>query len=136
MLSTIELKQLAIECSLGNYGPEDVIPNTHILDLTLKIDPKLVLIEFDKMDCVFDYDPLIVEIDRLAKEQHYITQEWLMTRIVHTCAAYDAIHAVELLLSKRPVLKESGQLGVRLKIGAEELKKIRLTLDTQKSQLG
>ena len=41
MLSTIELKKLAIECSLGVYGPEDVIPNEHLLDLTLTINPKL-----------------------------------------------------------------------------------------------
>ena len=83
------------------------------------------------MDYVFDYDPLIAEINRLTKDQHYVTQEWLMTRIVYSCAAYDAIHAIELLLSKRPVLQESGQLGVRLKIDAQELTKIRRSLDSQ-----
>ena len=131
MLSTIELKKLAIECSLGNYGPEDVIPNVHLLDLILTIEPRLVLIDADTMDYVFDYDPLIAEINRLTKDQHYVTQEWLMTRIVYSCAAYDAIHAIELLLSKRPVLQESGQLGVRLKIDAQELTKIRRSLDSQ-----
>ena len=135
MLSTIELKKLAIECSLGVYSPEDVIPNEHLLDLTLTINPKLVLINADKMDYVFDYDPLILEISRLTKDRHYVTQEWLMTRIVYTCAAYEVIQAVEIFLSKRPVLQDSGQLGVRLKIDAEELTKIRQSSNAPKGQL-
>ena len=136
MLSTIELKQLVIDCSLGDYGPKEVKPSAHILDLILTINPKLVFIDTDIMDRVFNYDPLIAEIDRLSKEQHYVTQEWLMTRIVYTCATYVAIHAVELFLSKRPVLHESGQLGVRLKINPKKLKKIRRSLNTQNSQAG
>lgn len=125
MKSTIELKHLELQPSLGTYGPEDVVPNAHLLDLTLTIDPSLVLIESDGMGKVFDYDPLIVEIDRLARDGHYHTQERLMTRIVEACAAYDAIKSVELCLSKRPVLRESGTLGVRLSIEADEFANLR-----------
>lgn len=129
MKSTIELKQLALDLSLGSYGPDDVVPNVHLLDLTLSIDPNLVLIDADDMDRVFDYDPLIAEIDRLAKDGHYHTQERLMTRIVNACAAYKEIQAVELFLSKRPVLRDSGELGVRLAIESEELRKLRYEID-------
>ncbi|MEO0944483.1 MAG: dihydroneopterin aldolase [Pseudomonadota bacterium] len=127
MKSTVELKQLALKPSLGTYGPNDVVPDTHLLDLILTIDPKLVLIEADGMDRVFDYDPLIVEIERLANDGHYHTQEWLMSRIVAACAGYDAIEAVELCLSKRPVLRNSGTLGVRLQVEAEDLAALRRT---------
>ena len=68
---------------------------------------------------------MIAEIDRLAKDGHYHTQERLMTRIVQACAAYDAIEGVELCLSKRPVLRGSGELGVRLNIETTELAEIR-----------
>lgn len=91
MKSTIELKNLELEPSLGTYGPNDVVPDVHLLDLKLTIDPKLVFIDTDGMDRVFDYDPLIAEINRLAIDGHYHTQERLMTRIVTACAAYEAI---------------------------------------------
>lgn len=125
MKSTIELKHLELKPSLGTYGPDDVVPDVHLLELTLTIDPKLVLIDADGMDRVFDYDPLIAEIDRLAKDGHYQTQERLMTRIVAACRAYEAIEAVELCLSKRPVLRGSGELGVRLYVETKELAEIR-----------
>lgn len=125
MKSTIELKHLALDVSLGSYGPDDVVPDHHLLDLTLEINPSLILIEVDDMDRVFDYDPLVLEIDRLAKDGHYHTQEWLMTRIVAECATYDEIETVDISLSKRPVLPNTGTLGVRLFVGAEELRKIR-----------
>lgn len=125
MKSTIELKNLELEPSLGTYGPSDVVPDVHLLDLKLTIDPKLVLIDTDGMDRVFDYDPLIAEITRLANDGHYHTQERLMTRIVVACAAYEAIEAVELCLSKRPVLRDSGELGVRLYVQTEGLAEVR-----------
>ena len=80
------------------------------------------------MDSVFDYDPLIAEIDRLASDGHYHTQERLLTRIVTACAAYEAIEAVDVCLSKRPVLRDSGKLGVRLIVEAEELAEVRSTM--------
>ena len=129
MKSTIELKQLVLKPSLGIYGPDDVVPNLHLLDLTLKVDPKLVLIDVDGMDYVFDYDPLIFEIDRIAKEVHYETQERLIARILSACATYDAIEAVEIHLSKRPVLRNSGELGVRLNVEAGDLARLREKID-------
>ena len=102
-----------------------MVPDVHLLDLKLSIDPKLVLIDTDGMDLVFDYDPLIAEIDRLASDGHYHTQERLTTRIVAACAAYDAIEAVEICLSKRPVIRDSGELGVRLSVETEGLAAVR-----------
>ena len=125
MKSTIELKQLELTTSLGTYSPNDVVPDVHLLDLTLTIDPKLSLISTDGIDYVFDYDPLIKDIDRLASELHYHTQERLITRIVDACAAYKMIEALELCLSKRPVLRDSGELGIRLILEAVDLMEIR-----------
>ncbi|MEM9970995.1 MAG: dihydroneopterin aldolase [Pseudomonadota bacterium] len=121
MFATVELTGLRLATDIGTYGAGDVVPDAHVLDLTLSIDPALVLTERDGMEGVFDYDPLIAEIDRLARDGHYETQERLMTRIVDACAAYADVRAVELRLSKTPVLGSSGVLGVRLSVGAEEL---------------
>ena len=129
MKSTIELRQLKLTPSLGIYSPKDIKPDVHLLDLTLKIDPKLVLIDVDSMNNVFDYDPLIIEIERLAKEVHYHTQERLITRIVEACAAYETIESVDLLFRKRPVLRNSGELGVRLQVGSSELRDVRKTIN-------
>lgn len=112
--STIELTGLKLDVALGTYGPDDVVPDAHWLDLTLTIAPSLVLIDQDRMDRVFDYDPLIAEIDALAKERHYETQEYLMSRIVQACKAYPEIEAIDLHCYKTPVLGKSGALGVRL----------------------
>ena len=125
MKSTVELKHLELKPSLGTYGFDDVVPDVHLLDLTLTIDPKLVLIDADGMDRVFDYDPLIAQIDLLAIDRHYHTQERLMTRIVTACAAYAPIEAVEIFLRKRPVLRGSGELGVRLTVGTAGLAEVR-----------
>ena len=102
-----------------------MVPTAHLLDLVLTINPSLVLIDTDGMDRVFDYDPLIAEIDRLARDGHYKTQERLMTRIVEACAAYPQIEALELMLRKTPVLGDSGRLGVRLAVEGNELRRMR-----------
>ena len=133
MKSTIELKQLELKPSLGTYGLEDVVPDAHLIDLKLTIEPKLVFIDTDFMGCVFDYDPLIAEIDGLANDGHYNTQERLITQIVAACAAYEAIEAVEIYLSKRPVLRDSGEIGVRLVVDAEALAQIRSKMSTGKN---
>lgn len=123
--STIELKNLQITADIGTYGPSDVVPDAHSLDLNLVIDPGLVLIDQDDMDRIFDYDPLIADIDRLARDGHYETQERLMTRIVEACAAYAPIEAVEIALSKTPVLGGTGSLGVRLSVSKDTLSGMR-----------
>ena len=123
--STIELTDLEIACDIGTYGKHDVVPRAHLLDLILTIDTSLVLIEQDGMEFVFDYDPLVAEIDRLARDGHYHTQERLMTRIVSACARYDEIIDVEIALRKTPVVNGSGDLGVRLKVDSQSLDELR-----------
>ena len=121
----IELRDLELSTDIGTYGPGDIIPTQHLLDLTLWIDSTLVLISTDLMASVFDYDPLGVEIDRLARDGHYETQERLMTRIVEACAKYLEIESIEIGLKKLPVLSGTGSLGVRLSVDSATLNKIR-----------
>ncbi|MEM9975062.1 MAG: dihydroneopterin aldolase [Pseudomonadota bacterium] len=124
-VGTIELRDLPLATDIGTYGPDDVVPDIHLLDLTLGIDPRLVLIPRDGMDLVFDYDPLIAEIDRLARDGHYHTQERLLSRIAQACAAYGEIASAEITLRKAPVLPAGGALGVRLVLAADELAALR-----------
>jgi len=110
----VELRDLQLKTDIGTYGPEDTRPEVHLLDLTLGISVDRVVISQDGMVHVFDYDPLITEIDRLAADGHYETQERLMTRIASACAAHPAIQWIEICLKKLPVRAGSGSLGVRL----------------------
>ena len=71
MISTVELVELELICDLGTYHSNDVLPSAHLLDLTLSISPELVLNNNDEMSHVFDYDPLITEIEQLAGDVHY-----------------------------------------------------------------
>ncbi len=124
-LASIELRDLELQTQIGTYEPSAVIPNQHLLDLTLWIDTKLVLISQDLMKNVFDYDPLVIEIDRLAGDGHYETQERLITRIVEACAKYSEIKAMDIGLRKLPVRAESGSLGVRLSVDSLTLNNFR-----------
>jgi dihydroneopterin aldolase len=119
------LRDLQLRTDIGSYGPHEVVPDAHVLDLTLWLAPALVLIAQDGMAHVFDYDPLVVEIDRLAADGHYATQERLVTRIVHACAAYAEIEAVDMALRKSPVRQGSGSLGVRVSVDAHTLNTLR-----------
>ena len=112
--AVVELRDLQLKTDIGTYGLDDIKPDAHLLDLTLGISVNQVVISQDGMAHVFDYDPLIREIDRLAADGHYETQEWLMTRIARACAAHPAILRIEICLKKSPVLSGSGSLGVRL----------------------
>lgn len=112
--AVIELRDLQLKTDIGTYGPRDTRPDFHFLDLTLGISVKEVVIAQDGMAHVFDYDPLILEIDRLAGDGHYETQERLITRIASACAAYPAVQYMEISLKKSPVRSGSGSLGVRL----------------------
>ena len=112
--AVIELRDLHLKTNIGTYGPNDTRPDVHILDLTLGISVNQVVIAQDGMEHVFDYDPLVTEIDRLAADIHYDTQERLITRIASACAAYPAIQFMEICLKKSPVRSGSGSLGVRL----------------------
>ncbi len=117
-LAFIELRDLELNTQIGTYGPHDIKPDVHLLDLTLGIDPDKVLIATDAMAHVFDYDPLMVEIDRIAGGGHYETQERLMTKIVDACLVYSEIKTIDICLRKAPVRNGSGVLGVRLSLTA------------------
>jgi dihydroneopterin aldolase len=123
--SRIELKDFHLPTRIGTYAPGDTVPEYHALDLTLWIDPALVMIAQDGMAHVFDYDPLVTEIERLAADGLHETQERLMTRIVQACAAYPAIEALEMALRKFPVRAGSGSLGVRLAVDGTQLQRMR-----------
>lgn len=121
----VELRDLQIPAQIGTYGPLDVVPDRHLLDLTLTLAPELVLVSDDQMALVFDYDPLIAEIGRLASEHPYQTQERLVSRIAEACAEFDAIEGLEICLRKQPVLAGTGSLGLRLMLGADDLAALR-----------
>ena len=121
----IELRDLHIPASIGTYGPDDVVPDAHVLDLDLTISPDLVAVPSDDMAHVFDYDPLIAQIAAIARSQRFETQEYLMTLIAKACAAHSEITGVELCLRKHPVLAGTGSLGVRLLLEADDLAKMR-----------
>lgn len=123
--ASIELRDLRLQTQIGTYKDGDIIPDEHLLDLTLWIDANLVLISDDAMRHVFDYDPLVLDIERLASDGHYETQERLMTRIVQSCASYPQIQSLEIGLRKSPVRNNSGSLGVRLSVDLEDLTKLR-----------
>lgn len=125
MRANIELLNLVLNIHIGSYTKSDVVPDKHILDILLSINPELVLINDDKMDRVFDYDPLIRAIQRMAAEMHYETQERFITRIVDICAREEEIMDVEIFLRKSPVCGSSGELGVRLKINELDLKALK-----------
>jgi dihydroneopterin aldolase len=124
----IELKDLRLNTQIGTYAPGATIPDQHLLNLTLWINPKLILISKDLMDQVFDYDPLVLEIDRLATDGHYETQERLVTRIVEACARYLEIESLEISLRKTPVRESSGILGIKLYIDQSSLTSMRTAL--------
>ena len=126
-LASIELRDLKLQTQIGTYGPGAIIPKQHLLDLTLWIDATFILISQDVMENVFDYDPLVIEIDRLAADCHYETQERLITRIVEACASYSEIKAMDIGLCKLPVRAGSGSLGVRLSVDSLTLNSIRAT---------
>ena len=123
--AVIELRDLRLNTDIGTYGPNDTRPDFHILDLTLGLALDRVLIAQDGMAHVFDYDPLVIEIERLAADGLYATQERLMTHIVQACAAYPVIEALEIALRKFPVRAGSGSLGVRLWVDRAQLLRIR-----------
>jgi len=121
----VELRDLKLVTQIGTFAVASDAPKEHLLDLTLGIDAKLVLIDSDTMAHVFDYDPLVRDIDRLSKDVPYETQERLITRIVTACAAYPEIISVDINLRKGPVLNASGSLGVRVNLDQAALNALR-----------
>jgi dihydroneopterin aldolase len=116
MRSTIELKDFLLNVSVGSYDQGQHKPDHHLLDLTLEIDSRFVFIDEDSMDNVFDYDPLVDEISNICEGQHVITQEILLTRILHACRRYSPpLISAEVYLRKVPVNPNGGTLGLRHK---------------------
>jgi dihydroneopterin aldolase len=124
--ASIELKDLKLRTKIGTYQPGDTVPDNHLLNLSLWIDASLVLIRQDGMEYVFDYDPLILEIDRLAGDCHYETQERLISRITQACCVYSEITSLEISLRKSPVHNNSGSLGVKLHLDETALNQMRV----------
>nr|WP_315457313.1 dihydroneopterin aldolase [uncultured Sphingorhabdus sp.] len=129
-LARVELRDLHIPCVIGTYAPQDVVPDRHILDLTLTVAASLVYVSADEMAQVFDYDPLIADINRISTSQKYETQEFLMVQIAKACAIYAEIDAVEIFLRKTPVFAGSGSLGVRLTLQPDDMTIIRNNIIT------
>ena len=125
MKSTKELCNLELDVDLGTYASGDAVSDRHLLDLTLSIEPSLVLNAEDEMERVFDYDPLIERVTALAEERHYETQERFLTLIVDACADYAEIKQIELFLRKGPVTNSSGALGIRLALNEDDLARHR-----------
>jgi len=75
---------------------------------------------------VFDYDPLVMEIERLAANGHYETQERLISLIAIVCAAYPAIQRIEITLKKSPVRMGGGSLGIQLSLDEIATNALRL----------
>ncbi len=123
--ASIELRDLKLQTQIGTYKTGDIIPDSHLLDLTLWIDSNLVFISEDEMSNVFDYDPLILVITRLASDCHYETQERLISRIIEACAGYHQIQSLDISLRKSPVHNNSGSLGVRLSIDQATLLQLK-----------
>ena len=123
--ATIELRDLVLMTDIGTYGPGDVVPEAHVLDMDLGINAARALVPEDGMAHVFDYDPLVAKIIGLAADGHYETQEWLMTRIARACATYPEVQTLSLSLRKHPVTHKSGVLGVRLSLDADDLDALR-----------
>jgi dihydroneopterin aldolase len=130
--AVIELRDLQLRTDIGTYGPLDTRPDIHLLDLTLGIGSHQVIIAKDEMANVFDYDPLMAEIDRLAEDGHYETQERLMTRIAQACMAYPDILSIDICLRKAPVRRGSGVLGVRLSLNQAATQDLRHSLQNQR----
>ena len=121
----IELRDLILATQIGTFAVTSDAPKEHRLDLTLGIEAKLVLIESDSMAHVFDYDPLVRDINQLSRDGHYETQERLITRIVQACAAYPEIISVDINLRKGPVLSAAGSLGVRVNFDQAAFRALR-----------
>lgn len=131
----VTLQDLQIDTVIGHYGPGDVVPGAHLLDMVLHLPAALVLVDRDAMEAVFDYDPLIARIDRIARAQHYETQEFLLSRIARACAEYPQITALQITLRKSPVLGESGTLGVSLTLDEAEMAALRAAGQAQGCQV-
>ena len=120
----IRLNDLTLPCTIGTYEADDIIPDSHVLDMVLYLDKSWVVIDADQMNRVFDYDPLIRKILQIAATEKYETQEYLMSLIFQCCFAHAEVHAAELFLRKSPV-RDDGSLGVQVTLTRAEFEDMR-----------
>ena len=121
MKTRIKLNNLALNVSIGEHHCDSVYRHRHFLDLECEVEQKLVTIQTDSMDFVFDYDPLIRSIKNISDGKTYNTQEKLVTLLLKACAKYPEISSVRLFLSKSPTLNGSGALGVEAVLDESDL---------------
>ena len=74
---------------------------------------------------MFDYDPLVAEIEKLAAQVSYENQERLMTRIAQTCAYYPEVKSLDMKLIKTPIRNGRGALGIRVFMDQSALNQLR-----------
>ena len=60
----IELRDLQLHADIGTYGPNETRPDIHLLNLRLGIAVNQVVISQDDMANVFDYDPLVMAMNK------------------------------------------------------------------------
>jgi dihydroneopterin aldolase len=120
----IRLNDLTLPCTIGTYEADDIIPDSHVLDMVLYLDKSWVVIDADQMNRVFDYDPLIRKILQIAATEKYETQEYLMSLIFQCCFVHAEVHAAELFLRKSPV-RDDGSLGVQVTLTRAEFEDMR-----------
>jgi len=120
----IRLNDLTLPCTIGTFEADDIIPESHVLDMVLYLDKSWVVIDADQMNRVFDYDPLIRKILQIAATEKYETQEYLMSLIFQCCFVHPEVHAAELFLRKSPV-RDDGSLGVQVTLTRAEFEDMR-----------
>ena len=120
----IRLNDLTLPCTIGTYEADDIIPDSHVLDMVLYLDKSWVVIDADHMNRVFDYDPLIRKILQIAATEKYETQEYLMSLIFQCCFVHPEVHAAELFLRKSPV-RNDGSLGIQVTLTRAEFEDMR-----------
>lgn len=126
---TVELSDVPVKAQIGTFASGEQDPYEHQLDLTLVVDPALVLVEQDGMQHVFDYDQLLEQIHAVSQNKRYETQEILASHIVRCCARFEQIQGVEICLKKlRPNGSGGsvcGKIGVRVIVTGEDLAALR-----------
>jgi dihydroneopterin aldolase len=123
-LALIELRGLELKVHIGTKTPEDIKSDIHLLDLTLGVALGQVLILEDGMEHVFDYDPLIVEIEKLSSDGTYDTQERLATRIAHLCASQRGVRTIEICLKNYLKRGAGSSVGIRLRLDETDTAKL------------
>ena len=125
MIATIELTDVQLSACIGEHSADEILPEIHILDLVLTVNPDLACTAIDKMSDVFDYDPVLDQIYRLTKGKRYETQEYLISLIARSCAHFREVIKVDVSIKKMSKGAVKGKLGVRLVLDEGGLKRLR-----------